>query len=379
MNNMIYYVHINVTCILILLVSYLMVNNNRSIVSSKLKSFKALVILGIFMCASDIFAWYLNGMMFKGAKLMLAAANVIYFCSITLLDTEWLHYVLLVIGVESNAKSRLLREIPAYIVLLLILVTPYTGFMFTLDENNIYARGTGTLLHWVVSWGYLVWATVLIALEIRKAASKSQKDSLRPLFMFIVAPALAAVVQMVFYGVSALQSGVTVSIVLVAYRALQDQISGDMLTGLNNRRALDKYIGGQLQKGERNFSVLMCDVDRFKAINDTYGHAYGDEALKAVSGVLRRACGKTQAPLFLCRYGGDEFVACGVDLEEDAMLTLEENIRSELKELEIRHKDNVPLTLSLGSSNGMCAEYKDVERLIHIADVYMYVQKKAGN
>ena len=85
-------------------------------------------------------------------------------------------------------------------------------------------------------------------------------------------------------------------------------VSSDTLTGLNNRKALENYLSARLQKQGQQFSVLFCDIDHFKTINDTLGHAKGDLALKQAAEALRQACGRAPEPLFLCRYGGDEFV-----------------------------------------------------------------------
>jgi len=64
-------------------------------------------------------------------------------------------------------------------------------------------------------------------------------------------------------------------------------------------------------------SVMMIDVDRFKQINDTFGHAEGDRALMLVSESLKRTCGQIKVPIFIGRYGGDEFTLIIQDPGED--------------------------------------------------------------
>lgn len=372
-----YYIYINVFCICILIEAYVLMDSGKTIISAKNQAFKRLILLAMLLCVSDAFAWYFDGKLFYGARAGIMISNILYFCAITWIGTMWLDYVLLSIGARESAstKSKIIRHIPCYITTLLILVTPYTGFMFTVDGNNIYARGNGTILHWIVSWGYLAWATVRVAIELHQTKSKSRREALNPLLLFIAAPVIAALIQMLFYGITALQSGITFSVIMVTYWCLQEQISADSLTGLNNRRALDKFIGNQLQKGERSFSVLMCDVDKFKSVNDTYGHLFGDEVLKGVANALKVSLGKSGAPLFLCRYGGDEFVVCGSDVSADTLDELAKIIHGEIAELNKKYPGKNDFSVSVGTSTGKCSNYKEVERLIHISDVYMYVQK----
>ena len=96
-------------------------------------------------------------------------------------------------------------------------------------------------------------------------------------------------------------------IILFVYLNSQNQlISTDPLTSLNNRNQLQRYL--QLQRDAKDSYVIMVDVDHFKQINDTYGHVEGDKALIIISRALKQACGRLKMSIFLCRYGGDEFL-----------------------------------------------------------------------
>jgi len=117
----------------------------------------------------------------------------------------------------------------------------------------------------------------------------------------------AAVVQIIFYGVSMIWPGVTLGIFIVYVSIQARQYAIDPLTGAFNRRQLDNYLAGRI-KGARHgkpFSCIMLDIDHFKIINDAYGHIVGDEALSDAAQVLR-SCIRSDD--FLSRYAGDEFV-----------------------------------------------------------------------
>jgi len=85
------------------------------------------------------------------------------------------------------------------------------------------------------------------------------------------------------------------------------QIYNDALTDLNNRRRLDQFLDERLPRvsAERPLTVMMIDINAFKAINDACGHIEGDRALRTFSDVLKKAAAQHDA--FLARYGGDEF------------------------------------------------------------------------
>ncbi|THB70387.1 MAG: sensor domain-containing diguanylate cyclase [Desulfovibrio sp.] len=92
------------------------------------------------------------------------------------------------------------------------------------------------------------------------------------------------------------------------YRALKKMAIQDPLTGVNNRGRFERILERELEKCERYgypLSLLMVDIDDFKTINDTYGHAVGDAVLKCMAGILLRSVRKVDN---VCRYGGDEFV-----------------------------------------------------------------------
>ena len=116
-------------------------------------------------------------------------------------------------------------------------------------------------------------------------------------------------------------------------QAKDSQISLDPLTGLNNRSQLNRYVSldpNMHREGRRTF-VIMIDINDFKQINDTYGHAEGDNALLIMAQALRNAASEAGMPLFIARYGGDEFVLIvhpQTMKDADALI---QNVRSHLE------------------------------------------------
>ena len=164
-----------------------------------------------------------------------------------------------------------------------------------------------------------------------------------------------------------------------AEEALREQARRDPLTGLLNRRAGLTAIEGQLERAKRasgRFAVLALDIDRFKAVNDTFGHEAGDQALVQLAGLLADLAG---AQSVVCRMGGDEFEIGleGVGLYR-AVLRAEELRAALQRSLESSAKDGGPrFTISIGVA---CypQEGENVADLRRSADRAMYAAKAAG-
>ena len=101
--------------------------------------------------------------------------------------------------------------------------------------------------------------------------------------------------------------GCTIMLLFFYIQNMQTLISVDALTRLNNRGQINRYMDQVRYRENVAVYIMMIDIDRFKEINDTYGHAEGDRALILVSETLKQICDRFRAPVFLGRYGGDEF------------------------------------------------------------------------
>ncbi|MGB4347404.1 MAG: diguanylate cyclase, partial [Burkholderiaceae bacterium] len=153
----------------------------------------------------------------------------------------------------------------------------------------------------------------------------------------------------------------------------------DTLTGLLNRRWLNEYLPGALARTRsmrQRLALLFIDLDNFKNINDTLGHAAGDELLVAAAICLKGAVRKID---YVVRLGGDEFTILIENLERDASaeLVAEQVLRS-FSESEIFKRWNA---LNVKCSIGIAvfpSHATDADRLLHCADEAMYAAKSAG-
>jgi two-component system cell cycle response regulator len=151
----------------------------------------------------------------------------------------------------------------------------------------------------------------------------------------------------------------------------------DPLTGLYNQRYLMRHLRGLLEGGQnREVAVLMIDVDHFKSVNDEFGHATGDQALRAVADVLR---GNTRVFDSLARYGGEEFVVVmpGTGAADAALAA--ERLRSAVEATPCTWASGKPSRLTVSIGVACRAQHPGTpEALLHAADLALYAAKRAG-
>lgn len=152
----------------------------------------------------------------------------------------------------------------------------------------------------------------------------------------------------------------------------------DALTGALNRRTLDQWLTrsfAEAHRGNKELSVLFVDLDHFKTINDTHGHAAGDHCLRRVSGALRGVLG---AQDLLARYGGEEFLVASPGANADAARQLGERIRAAVEDLPVEWSGHtLNLTASVGVASRWPHEHLPNET-IERADKALYAAKRGG-
>lgn len=161
------------------------------------------------------------------------------------------------------------------------------------------------------------------------------------------------------------------------HQMISRQAYSDTLTGLPNRRALDERLEEEVSAARRNnysFAVIMMDLDGFKAVNDTYGHATGDDVLRVVFNQMSRGVRTTD---FLARYGGDELTLILSQTEMSSALVVSEKITEGMKKLKFKLPDG--RRLKLGISGGIAifpVHARSGPDLLRAADAALYQAKK---
>lgn len=158
---------------------------------------------------------------------------------------------------------------------------------------------------------------------------------------------------------------------------LQVMAETDSLTGLYNRRQFIRRADREINRARRyknEFSILLIDIDNFKNINDQFGHAAGDQALRLISEVLRQ---ETRATDFSGRLGGDEFCHAIINAAKDEAKQLAERMCRRISQINEIENNHVQISASIGLAT-LSAEDSDVLSIIKRADVLMYQAKSNG-
>jgi diguanylate cyclase (GGDEF)-like protein/PAS domain S-box-containing protein len=155
-----------------------------------------------------------------------------------------------------------------------------------------------------------------------------------------------------------------------AFERTQLQASTDSLTGLINRRTLEQQLR-DLVRREELFALIIADLDRFKQLNDRYGHEAGDRALRVFAQTAERVLRDGD---LIARWGGEEFMIALPGLDSAASLAVVERIRESLRQA---HSGGHPsFTSSFGITDSSAAETLD--ELLRLADLGLYASKQAG-
>lgn len=158
---------------------------------------------------------------------------------------------------------------------------------------------------------------------------------------------------------------------------LQELALTDVLTGLPNRRSAVDRLEQEwalASRSNRPVCCMMVDIDHFKNINDNYGHAFGDDALRSVASSLRLAARKEDV---VCRLGGEEFLVICPDTDDKAGFYYAERLRQQVAATEIKRLDTVvKITVSIGVADNIGKANPDA--LLHESDQRLYAAKAAG-
>jgi len=153
----------------------------------------------------------------------------------------------------------------------------------------------------------------------------------------------------------------------------------DHMTSIYNRRFVDDRLPVDIVKAtmaQQPLSVIFIDIDNMKTINDTYGHAMGDLALKQVANAMRD-CIRADMD-WAARYGGDEFIVCLSNISDDEAAHIAERIRRNIASIEMPIQNGaVRITVSIGIQT-MFQSPLTAEEMIRMADEKMYEEKRSG-
>lgn len=262
-------------------------------------------------------------------------------------------------------RARKILLVPTVINLITAALSPSFGLIFSVNAHNQYARGD---LFFVFIAAYVtnLLLLILITLEVGKRSNYPIAGKMAALSFFTIA---GTSIQLIHPAVYTTWHCVTLALLLYFLLMSEFDNSFDVLTSFHNRAAFERA-GRQMGEGQA-FSLIMLDIDDFKAINDTYGHDRGDEVIRKVAAAVRGAFERR----YTCyRIGGDEFSIIGSETDQGK---IEEQLRTMAANLAAMRGEGDPVpTVSFGYTIFSGEERLDFSKMLQEADAQMYNYKK---
>ena len=224
-------------------------------------------------------------------------------------------YWFLYVEVSQKANYMVVKRNRLYTKSLAISSTILMGFFCIFHSDMILTEdGVVTLLYAGI---FLASPLIYILIAVGKSfvrATYPENYAVRSQYItgavYPLVVSISGVIQTLFLNAPLFCFGITIMMIYVYISSLEDIVSQDPLTSLNNRAQLKRYISNDLRPsdGDEKIYIFMIDLNKFKSINDTYGHIEGDKAIVKAAQALKLACAQERHRYFIARYGGDEFI-----------------------------------------------------------------------
>ena len=370
------YSEINILCIVLLSIMAITAVNFGIENTAQKRSFVATIWSACAMNLADIFwkAGLSRAIAFPVWAMY--CINIVYFSALALTAFFWFVFSLYLFKrkMPHNAFVRIIMGVPLLLLLILLVTTPFNGWLFKFDENFVYTRGPLYYAQSILAFSYVLIAAITTFLHLFTKRDSLNKDQYYIMFSFFFSPIVCGALQLIFQDLPILSVFPVIAFLLVYTGSLKLQISLDPLTGIYNRRELLKELSYKVKntKKDKTIYFLFLDIDNFKLLNDMCGHYEGDRALQIVADSLDSICYRTG---FICaRYGGDEFaLVCEIDENKD-ISRICDSIKKYIDKRVALENFVQPVSVSIGYAE-IGKDEHDIKTVIDFADKQMYSKK----
>lgn len=331
----------------------------------------------VFFVSDTLFVLVNEGVL-PGGKPVMMACKEVYFLATAAMCFFWFIYF------EHLRETRFVKRRRyvlystsiLWLMVIALLANLFNHSLFYIDESGVYRRGPFFILTYILSYSYVLIAFIRVMINLKRDTEATNKDLLIRLAFFPLFPGISGVLQFIYPRLPIACATISITTLYLYLTWVDQLISLDPLTGLNNRKQLTHTFNNlsKSHEDQDKIRLYLIDVNHFKQINDTYGHLQGDNALKIIAEALKAACKGANRGTVIARYGGDEFVILVSENNNDETIDLKERIKEKLKELSKKKSVPFELTVSVGSA---CSDNGDsLKDLILKADKAMYMEKK---
>ncbi len=331
------------------------------------KVLRIILMLDFLACIFDILATAVNG---RTESLMyeinMGSNTILYFIN-AWIAVLWVSFMNFHLYGNHRLIDRNLTKFRIISILLcaVAVLNVFHPFIFKIDESNNYERLTGTYVYFVFSILCLAFSVVDFIKYKRE-----HKGVLRffPIIAFLGPVTIGIVLQFLFYGTSFVWPALAISCCGATISLQNEYTYVDNLTGMLNRSFMFDH-----NVFKKCHGVVMLDINGFKQINDTYGHAEGDLALGILAGILQDTVGEYGVAI---RYAGDEFLCFSFDGSLSQMQQLLVEGHDRIRKFNVTGKKPYELNVSYGLI-AYDPRKDDIDDILKRVDEKMYENKQA--
>lgn len=335
---------INVLLAPIVMLVLILIDYGRTRVTDQHQRHLFFMIIGFTLIAIlsqmlyDIFA----GLPGRTARLIVWGSNFFYY----LFQVSAYFKVIVFIDYNSQRNwnrvkrfSKFINALLALHVAILLLNFRY-GFYYDVTPDNYYRPGVYYIIRLIFSYAPVAISFINL-IFCRKSFGPAQAFLM---VFFAGFTTIGATIDLIFRTGSLVWPCFCSALLFSYFFIIRRESCIDELTGIENRRGCEEYLATLSRSGKRrNCGFLMIDIDRFKSINDNYGHRLGDQALCEVAGIIKKSIRRSD---FAARYGGDEFLI--ITHAEQRLDMILMRIHSNVAEFNRVHKRPYTISLSIG-------------------------------
>ncbi len=326
-----------------------------------------LVLVTLSACIVDPLACTFDGKPGTIPMLIIYAANSwLYVCNMVT-TLSWLIFLSLHLNGKLYKVNTIVMGALSTFGIVLIIINIHFPLIFRLDENNVYSRCGAYYIFAIIALIYIVNSVVIYSRSLKSGGF----FKFFPIWLFILPLIAGILVQSFCYGLSIIWPCVAVAVCGVVVALQNETIFRDQLTGLFNRSYFDYIKERYESRMPEKITGIMLDINRFKAINDTFGHSVGDEALKITADILRRSVGDEGTVI---RYAGDEFIIL-INTHDDSVIeSMVDRIRGNFCKFNECGGKDYHLSVSLGFDKMDC-NIHSINDFMNEIDKHMYEDK----
>ena len=305
-------------------------------------------------------------------KLLTVASSI----TMTLACFFYYYHVLRRVGLEfNNAKFWYVSSFFAIIgSAALFVISIWTGTAFYIDASGHYQKGVLYFGDLIASYAYIACGVIFALVKAYRSELLSDRHRFLTLGLCTVPGVFFGVLDVALPYPNVLPTlffGTIISMLILFASSSAGRMTRDNLTGLQNRFAFDAALNrASKRRGSGSLWLFVVDINRFKHINDTFGHSVGDVVLVKLASVLENVCEKYKATVG--RWGGDEFVIFGEFNDDNTPQVLINELKSKVL-TECNNDERFFVSVSVGASK--LREFESLKHLFDEADHMLYEDK----